>query len=608
MFMDNNVPAFNVNSLPSSWPARLASASRLLMEISGTTEEEFLATGARLHDFYDRAGQISQMSSEMAGQVSGEEISHTIGRLREILVQMDEYLVHGEKETEQSSQTLRSILLLLDRTAAPLSGFRKINKSLRMLGISTKIESARLGQSAAGFDTLANDVAQLSIQVLEKAGTILEQKELLTSVIRQTLNQVLDLGVEQKGQVKGILERTQASLAALTEVNSRCSTAASAIAEASGVVSRNIGEVVMSMQFHDIVRQQIEHVAEALDDLQNSLESEGEDRDGMAPALAQTAVGICQLQAAQLSHASDELNGAVGRIVDNLHGIAAKEARLSEDTSAMAGVADQTGSSFLTGLEADLTVVGAVLDQSSQLNRALTKAMNTVAETVTEITAFVSDIEFIGEEIELIALNAQVKAALTGDDGAALGVLAEAIQRLSVDAIAQTSAVSNMLTEVTNATEGLCNSARADATELDQEVEEMVSSLPGLLQSLQRVNDSLSECLQNMQGAVGTLCTDIDAATNGITAHFQVTQVIDQVRSELCTIIDEARLIAPSSDAENGNLMQLADRYTMDSERKIHHSMIKKEEGASTQPVPADPVSEVSSPASDGLGDNVELF
>lgn len=607
MFMDDSATA-DINSLPSSWPERLASASRLLMEISGTTEEEFLATGARLHDFFGRAGQISQMSSEMAGQVSGEEISHAIGRLREILVQMDEYLMHGEKETEQSSHTLRSILLLLDKTAAPLSGFRKINKSLRMLGISTKIESARLGQSAAGFDTLANDVGQLSIQVLEKAGTILEQKELLTSVIRQTLNQVLNLGIEQRCQVKGILDRTQTSLVALTEVNSRCSTAASGIAEASGVVSQNIGEVVMSMQFHDIVRQQIEHVAEALDDLRNSMESEGGGREGMAPALAQNAAGICQLQAAQLSHARDELNCAVGRIVDNLHGIAAKEAHLSEDTSAMAGVADQTGSSFLTGLEADLTVVGAVLDQSSQLNRALTKAMNTVAETVTEIAAFVSDIEFIGEEIELIALNAQVKAALTGDEGAALGVLAEAIQRLSVDAIAQTSAVSDMLTEVTNATEGLCNSAKEDANELDQEVEEMVSSLPGLLQSLQGVNESLRGCLENMQGSVQTLCTDIDSATNGITAHFQVTQVIDQVRGELYALMEEARLIAPACDGEDGSLMQLSERYTMDSERMIHDSMMNKEDRAIAQPVPASPVSEGPAPESDGLGDNVELF
>ncbi|WP_243373061.1 methyl-accepting chemotaxis protein [Geotalea sp. SG265] len=577
------------------------------MEIAGATEEEFLATGANLHDFYGRAGQISEKSSEMAGQVSGEEISRTIQRLQEILQQMEEYLVHGEKETEQSSKTLRSILELLDKTATPLSGFRKINKSLRMLGISTKIESARLGQSAAGFDTLANDVGQLSIQVLEKAGTILEQKDQLNTVIRQTLNQVLDLGMEQRHQVQGTLERTQTSLAALTQVNSRCSKSASAIAEASGVVSRNIGEVVMSMQFHDIVRQQIEHVAEALDDLQNSLESGTDDREDVQD-LARKAAGICQLQTAQLAHARDELNNAVGRIVDNLHNIAAKQSRLSEDTRAMAGVADQTGSSFLTGLEADLTMVAAVLDQSSQLNRTLTKAMGTVAETVMEITNFVNDIEFIGEEIELIALNAQVKAALTGEEGAALGVLAEAIQRLSVDAIAQTSAVSAMLTQVTDATEGLCTSARADVTELDVEVEEMVNSLPALLQSLQGVNDSLSGCLASMRGAVQILCSDIDTATNGITAHHQVSSVIDQVMEELNAIIGEALTIAPASKGED-TLMQLADRYTMDSERKIHNSIMQKDEGAMEKSGSAGPPADVYVlPSGDDLGDNVELF
>ena len=66
-------------------------------------------------------------------------------------------------------------------------------------------------------------------------------------------------------------------------------------------------------------------------------------------------------------------------------------------------------------------------------------------ETVGEIATFVGDIEKIGEEIKLIALNAQIKSAYTGDEGAALGVLAEAIQRLSIDAIDHTGAVSAYL-------------------------------------------------------------------------------------------------------------------------------------------------------------------
>ena len=81
-----------------------------------------------------------------------------------------------------------------------------------MLGISTKIESARLGQSAAGFDTLASDVGELSVQVNDKAAMILKRKDELARTIEQTLTGVLNSGAQQHDQVMAILARTRASL------------------------------------------------------------------------------------------------------------------------------------------------------------------------------------------------------------------------------------------------------------------------------------------------------------------------------------------------------------------------------------------------------------
>lgn len=73
--------------------------------------------------------------------------------------------------------------------------------------------------------------------------------------------------------------------------------------------------------------------------------------------------------------------------------------------------------------------------------------MNHVSATIAEMGNFVVDIEDVGAEIKLIALNASIKAARTGEQGRALGVLAMAIQRLSSEAREQTQAVSDALRE-----------------------------------------------------------------------------------------------------------------------------------------------------------------
>ena len=386
----------------------------------------------------------------------------------------------------------------------------------------------------------------------------------------------------------GILEKTRGSLTALTEINMRCSSAVASIAAVSVEVSRNIGEVVMSMQTHDIVRQQIEHVDQTLAELGMRLVA--------GSAGADEAACICELQAAQLRHAAGEIDQAVQAIIGNLREVARKQSGLSQETRGMAGIADQTGASFFSEMQRDISVVTVALLESSKVNQSLCAAMGAVAETVGEITSFVGDIEKIGEEIKLIALNAQIKSAYTGDEGAALGVLAEAIQRLSIDAIDHTTVVSGTLQKIIAVTQGLNSGVTSETSNLETEVRGMVASLSSLLETLRGVNEALLRSLSGMDDEVTLLSSDIDQATSGITVHRKVSQVLEGAIMGLSGVTAQARRIAPAS-AQGANLEELASRYTMHSERKIHESLF---EGG--------PASREAPPDDEELGGNVELF
>lgn len=581
--------------LSAGWSTRFQEMARDLKVIAGTTEDEFLTIGSRLQDFYQRGQEISELASAMVGEVAGEQVSGAMDGLQTMLDEMQRYVDNARTEIEGSSATLRQILRLLDEVGTPLSGFKKVNKVLRMLGISTKIESARLGQSAAGFDTLASDVGDLAVQVNEKAGVILTRRDDLARAIQQTLAGVLDTGAHQHAQVLGILDKTRSSLAALTAINARCSAAVASISAVSGEVSSNIGEVVMSMQTHDIVRQQIEHVEETLDEIRARIAAGSAGAD-------ETAL-ICELQSAQLRHAATELDSAVKAIVGNLREVARKQSGLSQETRGMAGIADQTGGSFFTDMQRDISVVTASLQESSKVNRNLCVAMGAVADTVGEIASFVGDIEKLGEEIKLIALNAQIKSAYTGEEGAALGVLAEAIQRLSIDAIDHTTVVSETLQAIIQVTKGLTNGVCAETSTLDDEVHGMVTSLNSLVEVLRGVNEALHRSLSRMDGEVTQLSADIEQATGGITVHHKVTKVLEQAVVGLDGVIGEARRLAPAS-GQGINLDELAKRYTMHSERKIHESLFD----AAPPPHQGHGHGQVPPANDDGLGDNVDLF
>ena len=527
-----------LSGLCSGWSTTLGGVAAELGSISGATEDEFLSIGGRLQDFCQRGSGISGLASEMMGELAGEHVSCAMGGLEEMLDTLAQYASRAQKEIHGSAGTLRGILKLLDEVSEPLSGFKKVNKVLRMLGISTKIESARLGQSAAGFDTLASDVADLSVQVTDKAAIILGRKDELARTIGQTLTGVLDSGTQQHAGVIAILARTRLSLESLTAINSRSSTAVADVFAVSDEVSRNLGEVVMAMQAHDSVRQQIEQVEATLSALQKQLAA--------GKASPQDAACICELQASQLLHAKGQLDQAVSTSIESLGAIAKKQSELSAQTSGMAGIADQAGASLFSQMEQDVCVMSAALLESGQVNRSLCLAMRSVADTVGEITTFVGDIEKIGEEIKLIALNAQIKSAYTGEEGAALGVLAEAIQRLSIDAIDHTGAVSGTLQAIIAVTSGL-NDGAAETGTLEEEVQGMVTKLSALLDVLRLVDETLRRSLCRMDLEVVRLAGEIEELTAGITVQQKVSAVLERSAQGLAGIVRQARLIAPSS-------------------------------------------------------------
>jgi methyl-accepting chemotaxis protein len=364
------------------------------------------------------------------------------------------------------------------------------------------------------------------------------------------------------------------------------------------------------MQFHDITRQQIEHAGEALADISCRLEMGGESGEGAgAPdCITGDVIAVSELQAAQLAHAASELSGAVENILGNLRGIAGMEEAISIEIKEMAGTADKAGSSFFKEMEDNLTSVADELQRSAEENRRLVVALKGVDGSIEEISLFVKSIETIGEEIELIAINAQIKAARTGKDGAALGVLAEAIQRLSLDARSQTGAITGMLKSITGASGDLCRDVDDETSSLEAEVREITAGLGELLGMLRKVNGLFISLLESIDRSVESLNSDIGSATAGITVHQRTETVLAKVIGELAGFVSMLRPMVHSSPDSGppASLADLSGRYTMHSERKIHEKVAEAKKGRDCGLVTALPPPPVE--AAGEFGENVELF
>ncbi len=570
--------------------------------LCNSTEGEFLAVGESLHHFYMRAKEISKLSSSVAGLMSGEEVGQTIEGFRSFCDRIRKI----ESESAQSTDILRHVLSILWQMGTHLDGFRKTVRVLRVLCVSTRIESARLGSRDIGFSTLADDVDKLVLEIETKCAHLSDQTESLRQLIQDSLARVLDMEARQQKQARLILDSTLSSLVDLTEKHAMSSTSVMHISKRYESISRNIGEIVAAMQFHDITRQRIEHVKEAIEELEGGSPDGGEPRPDAREGEKETRWGafrkgkdgrngkreraesrwkelhrradICELQAAQLRYAKDELMKAVANIIRNLHGIGGHVEEISQETQKMAGAADEAGRSFLSELEKGVSSILAALAGYAQATGELSSAMDSVARTLGDMSAFASDIENIGTKIKLIALNAIVKACHMGDEGAALAVLAEDIHSLSIDTCQRTATVCEVLRSITADADVLSTGFGGEMGSKVSELDGMGETLQHLLQSLQSVNDRIVTHLSRIDEEGHTLSEDINRGIESFTVHERIDAVVTKVSARLDEIVARSRAEIPAPhrlESTSEHMKALEAAYTMQGEREIHQSILK---------------------------------
>jgi len=590
------------------WRDALCPAIDTLRQMAGTTEDEFLQIGSQLQSFYQRSAEISGMANLLVSVVSGENVVSLTSRLQQMMVDMEEYLANARARSSESCNTLDRVQILLDKLSEPMQVFQKMNKTLRMLSISTKIESSRLGELGSGFVNLAKDVEKLSYQVNEKSAAILAHRQLLVTMIAANLTTVRSSEVDQDAKVKSILHNTITSLQELVSVNERCTQFGNTAATVSDEVTSSISDVVSSMQMHDMTRQQLEHVVEALGRLSGELDDSrsieaGSDR---LSKVVIEAGDVCELQEAQLRFASCELYMAVCTIIDNLRDIARKQSEVARETATITGAADSSGSSFVDVMSEGMTAVTAVLASCAWADQNMSATMKKVAQSINEISAFVTDIEAIGSEIDLIALNSQIKAALTGSEGAALGVLAEAIKRLSDEAVRQTDSVGGTLTGIHAITEHLLAYSENEEDQLGTHISSMQDELAVILRTLGKMNTEMLSVLSGLNDRVLSLTQDVEGATAGVDVHERTKSMADGVIAELERIVAQSRRIVPASSEFKENLRYMENHYTMESERHIHEALARKRSGQFAVGVLFE--TQISSDDDSEFGDNVDLF
>lgn len=584
-----------LSELTNDWKCSLSNFSEKLENLAVSTEQEFLDIGEKLQGFYVQSKKMTEMSTQVVGLMSGDEMINSIEGLTHILNDLNQHIETSESNFGNILDILQNYLGTFKKVSSSLDEFKMIVLNLSMLGFFTRVENAHIFSNDTGFSSLTNDVKTLSGNIKDKSSQIKVKSEELSALIQHTLSDVAEFKKSQSNHAKLMLENTVSNHSVLTKKHETASESALNIADKSKEITDQIGDIVTSLQFHDITRQQISHVKEVLDNLFEDITNESKsDKAG-------TMVHLISLQTAQLHQTKDALINAILKIKQSLQAITQGIQGIVNDTQKIAWASDVEGLSFMENIDAGISSVIDCLDENVNEQNQLNCTMTSVSDMVTKMSVFVKEIENLGLNLQLIALNARIKAAHMGHEGAALDTLSGSIYTLSKESRQNTINLSNILSEVVDTAQSFDTKLKDLQENQKINVKNMMQNLNGLIHALHKINDKVLSVLTEMNMLGESLLKDLESAANEIIIHDEAANVLDEILEEIENIICSAKQIKQEEmSSQEINLADLNNHYTMKSERDVHESFIKRNAGAF---MPATPEG-----MEDDTDSNIEFF
>ena len=564
-----------------NWVENLQNIRSALQNTIANTEDDFLNVGSGLFSLQQNVSGLTQSSYQALDLISGKNTEEVLNGITIAMDEISHSLDVVNKHIKRDMSILEKIGVTFSDVHDFQRAFKKVVKNLQVYSKATRIESSRLHTLGEDFHTLAHNVGDLSVIIHEKFTKFFRSLNSLQGLLARTISSINTLEKEHLHKTQENINNSLINLVMLTGKQTDSMILANEVSRQSADISKSMNTIVMNLQSQDATRQIVEHVITAIEKLCDDIQqADINENNNFNPEtlmdISIETLAVSRLQHAQLEKARKDFVKSVENILRNMQTIGDRVSLLNRDINSLGNANNALDNSFFKKIEGDISGLITTLMANSENREKLIDYIVTVSNDITDFSGFINDIEEIGENIELIAMNARIKAARVGAEGAALAIIAEHIQQNSLETQRHTASLLKLLKSTTGVATSLQNSREKSDDEVNMKPQQMMLDLEKQLHSFRGIQKTIGEMLTKTATMSDQIKMDLRKRIGSVSVHRVFDQSIGEISHQLQKLIRNIEIHTPELPLERvqERLRELEKNYTMESERSVHSAIL----------------------------------
>ncbi len=608
----NDIPGKTSSSITNTFSFEeviniFSGIDKKIISLHQCSSEDFLGLNRQFKEFHSESNTISDNAQKVLDVITQDKTLEALRNLQILKEQLKNQIQHVELFLSNTGSTIYGTISGIERILFSLRNLRQNLTTIKFLITNLKLD--------ASYDSIPDSRAESDISdmyaIIDSIIKEIHKKENIFLDIKKTLitNQdKLSLLSEQNSPAldEGFKNITK-KIVKLVDIRQSALLAIPRLKSITKDCRENVSQIITNLQYHDIIKQKIDHIQLTHRNLINELDSIKE-KDGESVMRHNHAKiflkirDIAGLQAAQLIHANKSYQNAIREITTSLKDTGESMSGISQLCSQFVSqpelfeVLDESDLQFkLENLSeqanTDIGHIEALSESTTGALQKLTRIKKDYPSLQKSGKTLINDIKRI--------INRFQKANNNNDD--------HNISQINLLIEESASIIHEISEGIENENTNLFSVHKTQSSFIAGRtgyLNKLYTTTYGLLSARRKsISDQLSKLQENIRDG-SNITQSIRKSIDQVKYYDYFEEVIEEIICELNNINYKLKLIDSKNEEASADktLSQLKKHYTMESEHRIHENYSNKNGYIEA----ADPINIEDGQTEDE--DNLELF